>query len=175
PGTDPPGSEWLIRAADRPDPRPLWVAVWGGTADLAQALWKVQQTRPAARVAAFRARLRVHAIGDQDSTGPWIRKEFPDLFYLHHRVGYRGMYRGGDGRLVDSDWVEANVKRGGARGALYRNSRGGDIWGRTLGPVRGVKEGDTPSFLNLVANGLTDPAEPTWGGWGGRFVRVHPA
>ncbi len=24
------GSRWIIEAADRPDPRPLWIAVWGG-------------------------------------------------------------------------------------------------------------------------------------------------
>src|SRR5262249_47700506 len=89
-------------------------------------------------------------------------------------LGHRGRPRGGATRLAGPDWVEANVKRRGALGALYPNYRGGDIWSRTLGPVRGVKEGDTPSFLNLVANGLTDPAEPTWGGWGGRFVRVQP-
>jgi hypothetical protein len=29
-GKDSPGSEALIRAVDRDDPRPLWVTVWGG-------------------------------------------------------------------------------------------------------------------------------------------------
>lgn len=47
PGKDSPGSELLIRAVDRQDDRPLWVAVWGGANCLAQALWKVR--KPAAR------------------------------------------------------------------------------------------------------------------------------
>ena len=36
-GMDSAGSELLIAAADRPDPRPLWVPVWGGPNVLAQA------------------------------------------------------------------------------------------------------------------------------------------
>ena len=58
-----------------------------------------------------------------------------------------------------------------ARGAgdRYPNYRGGDIWSGTLGPVRGIKEGDTPSFLSLVPNGLSDPVHPWLGSWGGRF------
>ena len=35
-----------------------------------------------------------------------------------------------------------------------------------LGPVRGIKEGDTPTFLALIENGLNDPARLDLGGWG---------
>src|SRR5262249_6420212 len=38
-----------------------------------------------------------------------------------------------------------------------------------LGRVRGIKEGDTPSFLWLIPNGLSDPERPWLGSWGGRF------
>lgn len=31
-------------------------------------------------------------------------------------------------------------------------------------------EGDTPSFLGLLANGLGSPEHPEWGGWGGRYI-----
>jgi hypothetical protein len=34
---------------------------------------------------------------------------------------------------------------------------------------------DTPSFLNLLRNGLNDPEHPEWGSWGGRFRRENPA
>ncbi len=37
-GKDTAASEWIVRVVDRPDPRPLWVVIWGGSADLAQAL-----------------------------------------------------------------------------------------------------------------------------------------
>ena len=81
-GMDSAGSEALIAAADRPDPRPLWVTVWGGPNVLAQALWKVRATRSAEALAAFVARLRVYTISDQDDSGPWIRATFPGLFYI---------------------------------------------------------------------------------------------
>lgn len=32
-----------------------------------------------------------------------------------------------------------------------------------------IPEGDTPTFLSLIQNGLTDPCRPDWGGWGGRY------
>lgn len=173
-GKDTEASDWIIQVTDRRDARPLWVTVWGGTADLAQALWKVRETRTTAEQRKFVAKLRIHAIGDQDSTGPWIRENFPDLFYITRRFGYRGIYRGGDISLASPEWVETHIRNGhGALGALYPNYNGGDIWGRELGPVRGIKEGDTPSFLALLPNGLDTPDEPTWGGWGGRFVREN--
>lgn len=169
-GKDTEASEWIIRAVDRPDPRPLWVAIWGGSADLAQTLWRVRETRDPKAVQAFVARLRVHSIYDQDATGAWIKASFPDLFVITRHHGVRGMYRGGDGALVGPEWVETHIRSGhGPLGALYPNYDGGDIWSGRLGRVRGIKEGDTPSFLGLIPNGLGDPDEPARGGWGGRF------
>lgn len=79
------------------------------------------------------------------------------------------MYRGGDTRLSSSEWVKTNAHGHGPLGDLYPDYRGGDIWSGTLGGVRGIKEGDTPSFLSLVPNGLGDPDRPRLGSWGGRF------
>jgi len=31
-------------------------------------------------------------------------------------------------------------------------------------------EGDTPSFLHLIGNGLASEETPAWGGWGGRYA-----
>ena len=42
---DSPGSDLLIRLADEDDPRPVYVAAWGGANTLAQAIWRVQQSR----------------------------------------------------------------------------------------------------------------------------------
>ncbi|OYU72963.1 MAG: hypothetical protein CFE45_38650, partial [Burkholderiales bacterium PBB5] len=57
-GHDSPGSEALIKAIDRDDPRPLWVPVWGGPNVLGQALWKIRATRPADAVSKAVAKLR---------------------------------------------------------------------------------------------------------------------
>ena len=69
-------------SCDRDDARPLWISVWGGANTLAQALLRVRATRPADGVKKFVQKLRVYSISDQDDAGPWIRREFPDLFYI---------------------------------------------------------------------------------------------
>jgi len=166
-GKDTDASRALIAAVDREDPRPLWVTCWGGTADLAQALWNVRQTRTPEQQAAFIAKLRIHAIHDQDSTGAWIQKEFPTLFYIRRLDAMRGMYRGGDVTLVSETWVNEHVKGHGALGDLYPMYDGGDGWASKLGKIVGIKEGDTPSYLNLISG---DPMR----GWGGTFVKIAP-
>ena len=68
-----------------------------------------------------------------------------------------------------SDWARRHIHGHGPLGNLYPDYNGGDIWSGSLGRVRGIKEGDTPSFLALVSNGLGDLAHPRLGSWGGRF------
>src|SRR5262249_52197788 len=54
-----PGAEAIIRAADRSDPRPLWITLWGGANTLAQALLHARATRSPAEVDKLVSRLRV--------------------------------------------------------------------------------------------------------------------
>ena len=170
-GEDTEGSDWIIKVVDKPDPRPVWILVWGGPRELAQALWKVERTRGSEEFAAFKSKIRVCAIKDQDKTGLWIRAHNPDLFYIMTEDVFRGMSKHGDASLVTPEWVDANVKKGrGPLGESYPNYDGGDPWGK----VKGVKEGDTPTFLYLIPNGLGNPMQPTWGSWGGRFVGDGP-
>jgi Protein of unknown function (DUF1593) len=178
-GKDSPASELLIRTVDHDDPRPLWVPVWGGPNVLAQALWKVRATRSPEDLAKFVSRLRVYAISDQDDSGPWLRREFLDLFYIvspgfhaggadHHATwsgisgdNFHGRFVGADFSLVTNEWLDEHIRRKGPLGAEYPR------W-------EFLMEGDTPSFLNLVANGLSDPKRPEWGGWGGRYELYTP-
>ena len=166
-GKDTEGSEWIIAMGDKPDPRPLWILLWGGPLDLAQAIWKVSHTRSEEQYRTFIAGLRVYAIGDQyDQTGPWIRQNHPDLFYITAYQTFRGMYRGGNTALAGNAWIREHITEGhGSLGGAYPVYDGGDPWGR----VEGMKEGDTPSFLYLIPTGLGDPEQPSWGSWGGRF------
>ena len=174
PGMDTEGSQWIIDVVDRPDPRPVDVNVWGGTADLAQALWTVREQRSADELAAFVSKIRVHAIGDQDDTGPWIRHHFPDLFYIldHSRDGdkmhscYRGMFLGGDESLTSRAWIDEHVRHDhGPLGALYPPQ----TW-TGPNPHGALKEGDTPSWFYFYLNGLNVPSQPGYGGWGGRYA-----
>ena len=169
-------SQWIIRALDRMDPRPLNVAIWGGQTDLAQALWRIRHDRGEEALGAAAARLRVHDIGDQDGLLGWITREFPGLFYifsgapahLDMRMGaYRGMYLGGDESLTSLNWIETHVLRGrGPLGALYPTK----TW-TAPNPHGVLKEGDTPSWFYFLPNGLGSASHPSWGGWGGRFER----
>jgi len=54
------GSRHIVEVVDRPDPRPVWVAVWGGANTLAQALWDVKYTRSAEELSRFVSKLRVY-------------------------------------------------------------------------------------------------------------------
>lgn len=147
-GKDSPGSELIIAAADKPDPRPLWINLWGGGNTLAQALWKVKNARSAAQVAQFVSKLRVYDVLGQDETGAWMAKTFADLFYIRAT----GVY----GWQPSDSWLSANIQSKGPLGAVYPN-RQYDT------------EGDSPSFLHEYPNGLHDPEVLDQGGWGGRF------
>jgi Protein of unknown function (DUF1593) len=37
-----------------------------------------------------------------------------------------------------------------------------------------IMEGDTPSYLGLIDNGLNAYRRPDWGGWGGRYIYRQP-
>ena len=43
-GYDTEGSRWIITVVDRPDPRPVNIAIWGGQTEIAQALWRSAPT-----------------------------------------------------------------------------------------------------------------------------------
>jgi hypothetical protein len=173
-GHDTEGSCWIIQAVDQDDPRPLNVTIWGGSTDLAQALWRVRNDRTPEQRKRFVGQLRVHAIGHQDDTGPWIVEQFPELFYILSKApekhdmregAYRGMYLGGDESLTSRAWVDTHVRQErGPLGALYPTR----TW-TAPNPHGCLKEGDTPSWLYFLPTGLSDPAHPEWGGWGGRF------
>jgi hypothetical protein len=173
------GSQFIIELMDKPDARPIWVTVWGGANTLAQALSDLRSTRPEKEVQAAIAKLRVYAISDQDDAGSWLRREFPDLYYIvspsrpdgkeYWRATWTGIsgdryYKNGPMHkfeLVDNPWLEENViKNHGALGALYPKAKF-------------IMEGDTPCFLGLVRNGLGWSASPAFGGWGGRYVNYQ--
>lgn len=173
-GRDSPGSAMLLRELQRPDPRPLWVTVWGGANTLAQALHTLRRTQPAAAVAQAVQRLRVYTISDQDDTGAWLRREFPEIFYIVSPGGYANATWGGINQAVEglggdvinevvsNAWLARHIQQGhGPLGAIYPDVAYG-------------MEGDTPSFLGLIPNGLNAPEHPNWGGWGGRYERYTP-
>ena len=124
-------------------------------------------------MAKFVAKLRVYSISDQDDSGPWARAMFPQLFWiasvhgptkyeLATWTGISASFPGADDAIVSRQWLQRNIQAKGPLGALYPL------------PLF-IMEGDTPSFLNLIDNGLSVPERPDWGGWGGRWEQPSPA
>ncbi|MGB8704914.1 MAG: nucleoside hydrolase-like domain-containing protein, partial [Gillisia sp.] len=148
-GKDSPGSELIIATVDKKgDNRPVWIAGWGGLNTVAQALWKVKNTRSKKAVGEFVKKIRIYDVLGQDDAGAWIAKNFPDIIYIRNKKIY--------GWAPSDDWIKNNVQNRMPLGSHYPNR----IW---------ATEGDTPSFLYVYSNGLNVPEHLDYGGWGGRF------
>ena len=174
-GKDTEGSDWIIQVVDNAGNSRVNIAAWGGTSDLAQALWKVKNTRSSTQIKEFVKKLRVYSIEDQDDAGHWICDNFSDIFYIYAHArddviihgSYRGMYLGGDETLTSASWVRNHVSSGhGALGNKYPMSTY-----TKPNPYGCLKEGDTPSWFYFLENGLNNPSHPNYGGWGGRFSK----
>ncbi len=179
---DSEGSDWIISVLKQEDPRPVWVTVWGGANCLAQALHKIQRTEPRDIAEKLYQKLRVYTISDQDNSGPWIRENFPNIFYIvspgvwkdNHDgyfyatwagIGGERHYNfasGANTEIVDNAWVDENIQQNhGPLGEQYPD-------------IEYIMEGDSPSFMFLINNGLNQPEHPNFGGWGGRYELYQP-
>lgn len=164
---DSPGSDLLIRLADEADSRPIYVAAWGGANTLAQAIWKVKQSRSDEEIKKFINKFRIYTITDQDmdynnrmnrtySSHMWLRKDFSvDLQFIWDEGTWQEQCE-----LGKRAWQlhKNNIQGHGSLGSEYPTYK----WG---------VEGDTPSFLYLMPNGLNDPEDPTQTGWAGYHER----
>lgn len=161
------GSDLIIRLVDEDDPRPIYVAAWGGANTLAQAIWQVQQERSPAELKVFLNKLRVYTITDQDmqyslrmnraySSHQWMRREFKDdLQFIWDEGTWQEQCE-----LGKRHWQQhaENIQGKGDLGKVYPTYK----WG---------VEGDTPSFLYVIPNGLSDPEDPRQAGWAGYHER----
>lgn len=150
------GSDWIVQCARRSDARPLWVLVWGGIDDLAQALHDAPDILP---------KLRVYFIGGPNKMWSvdaynYIEEHHPGLWMIEANSTYRGWFTGGNqaGEWGNRSFVAVHVAGHGALGDFFATLLDGTI-----------KMGDSPSIGYLLRNTLDDPSQS---GWGGRFVRV---
>jgi hypothetical protein len=181
-GRNTAGSDLIIAAIDKEDSRPVHFAINAGANTLAQALWDIRRTRSPEELARFIAQIRVYDDSGQDDAGAWMCHTFPDLFYVRSRAQVFGLF----GPTLDSgpqpwkpldqfSWAEVNIRtRHGILGALYPQR----LWFNppwNAAPFRDkpgyafMDGGGTASWLGLINKGLYDPAQISWGGWGGRF------
>lgn len=182
------GVRRIIDAVDAPDPRPVWVGLWGGANTLAQAVWQVGQNRSEADLNHFLQKLRIHSISDQDNGGKWLRHVYGDrLFYIvtpsqGTMSGAKDYYRAvwpGISADQNRHGSEDGVQNGGFSGAsselvgkqwLQKHIRSISPLGRQYPETVYIMEGDTPSFLGLIPNGLNVPERTDFGGWAGRYA-----
>jgi hypothetical protein len=150
------GSEWIVRSARQNDPRPLWVLVWGGIDDLAQAVHDAPDILP---------KLRVYFIGGPNKMWSvdaynYIEQHHPTLWMIEANTTYRGWFTGGNqaGEWSNTAFVTTHIR---GRGALA------DYFATLLAGT--IKMGDSPSVGYLLRGTPEDPTQP---GWGGQFVRI---
>lgn len=170
-GNDSEGSDWIIKILEEDDERPLWISVWGGVNTLAEALYKLSKTKTEIELSRLIEKLRVYTISDQDDSGIWIRKNFPNLFYIVSPgddygsatwIAINSFINGINNEKISNSWIEENIQQDhGPLGSEYPDVAYG-------------MEGDTPAFLSLIPNGLNVPEFPNWGGWGGRYEKYKP-
>lgn len=150
------GSRLIIECARREDRRPLWVLVWGGLEDVAQALHDAPD---------IAGRIRVNWIGGPNkkwgvNAYNYIAENFPDLWIIENNASYRGFIGSPkDTSLYGREMWERVMKDAGKMGNDFVNY------------YKGVaKMGDTPTLLYLMDG---DPKNPDSEHWGGRFEPMY--
>ena len=172
-----PGAQLIIDTLLDHDPRPVHVLCWGGANTIASALWKLKTEYTKKKFDYAVSRIRIYCIWYQDGGGGWIQTNIPGAYineaYKWNKVwDYQSITNAPRNRpsanppeiqaYMNYQWLSENVTNNhGPLGALY--------------PQNYVSEGDTPSFLNLINNGLEAHRDYTLGGWGGRSAHDDPA
>ena len=168
------GAEHLINVVDGLAGNDiLHVQAWGGVQTLAEALHHVRSTRDSPEVERFVKPIRLYTISDQDNAGPWIRLNFPSIPYIVSIHGWNSYSEatwvgmsggaGSDTNLTNQAYATKNFQIG-PLGAYYPD-------------IEYSMEGDTPTLLHTMVNGINGAPEdhPEWGGWGGRYGLIDPS
>lgn len=197
------GSAFLTDLFLDDDPRTLYVQTWGGTNTTARALktieerykntdqWEKVQKKIYQKVV-------IYIILDQDdSYGNYIAKAWPDLTIINDRFNFWHfayawkMHCPEVNQLITADWFKENIKFNHGPlldryaligdgiyidGELYEEQRGIDHYLEKHPEYTKydfISEGDSPSFFYLINFGLRSLEDPSYGGWGGRFVKAN--
>ena len=151
------GSEWIIKCAKKKSTQPLWVLVWGGIEDLAQALHDAPE---------IESKIRVYWIGGPNkkwsiNAYAYIAEHHPNLWMIEANATYRGWFMEDENapkNMHGAAYYDNFIKGHGVMGADFINYYKGHI-----------KMGDTPSLAYLMSG---DPDNPKTGGWGGQFTPI---
>jgi len=176
--TNSEGAQLIIKTLLDDDPRPVHILAWGGANTQANALWQIKHNHSADEWKKAAAKARLYCIWYQDGGGKWIEENLPEIKIYQagspERDGgwrYVWDYMSVDHyfkdrlsknppalqKIMDTLWLQQHIKLGhGQLCAAY--------------PQKYTSEGDSPSFMPLINNGLDQDVDYTLGGWGGRPV-----
>ncbi len=168
---DTPGADRIVRILLDDRPGHVYLQAWGGTNTIAKALRTIQMQYPD-QVDKVSQKTTVYIILDQDETfRKYIEPNWPKLQVLGSfrqfgvlAYSWASLIPYPHKALFERPWMEGNitVDRGPLAGAYEPNN----------GAFR--SEGDSPSFLHQIEVGLRSLENPSYGGWGGRFVPEKP-
>jgi len=168
-GKDTPGSDRIVEILLDDEPGPVYLQAWGGTNTIARALWKIQHEYPD-QMAKVSKKAVIYIILDQDETfRKYIQPNWPDLqvlgsFRQFATVAYNWEENipESEHKFYDAAWMKENIINGhGPLCASYEAHDDG----------RFRSEGDTPAFWHQIVVGLGSLEHPSYGGWGGRFIK----
>lgn len=150
------GSEWIIKCALKKSEKPLWILVWGGLDDLAQALHDKPE---------IQNNIRIFWCGGPNkkwsaNSYAYIAGNFPNLWLIESNSSYYGFFSDNVPETLNGENYYKNYIDGaGFLGKEYKNNR---YYGR-------LKMGDTPSLLYMMDG---DPGNPMKESWGGSYVNI---
>lgn len=158
-----------MKCAKKKSDRPLWILVWGGLDDVAQALHDAPE---------IEKKIRVYWIGGPNkkwgvNSYTYIAESFPNLWMIENNASYRGFIGGeevnnkleyiedyrsfGRGKepnnKLNESYYECSIKGAGNLGKDFKSYYDGNI-----------KMGDTPSLLYMMNGNPDDPEGESWGG-----------
>ncbi|OQP58928.1 nucleoside hydrolase-like domain-containing protein [Niastella populi] len=81
---------------------------------IAQAIWKVKQSRSKKQLNKFLGKLRIFMIGlgsqtGQDGSGQWLPDNFPELFIIVSQKTYGGMFAQNP-PVGNLEWLNKNIR-----------------------------------------------------------------
>lgn len=151
------GSDWIIKCAKKADKQPLWVLVWGGLEDVAQALHDAPEIAP---------RIKIYWIGGPNkkwsaNSYAYIAANFPKLWFIECNSSYYGFFSNTSSTddLNSKNYYNKYISGAGEMGKAFINYYKG-----------APKMGDTPSLLYMMDG---DPNNPLRESWGGSFVKFN--
>ncbi|MFV0606997.1 MAG: nucleoside hydrolase-like domain-containing protein [Niabella sp.] len=145
------GSNWIIKCAKKKLKQPLWVLVWGGLEDVAQALHDAPE---------IQKKIKVYWIGGPNkkwsaNSYAYIAEHFPNLWFIEVNASYYGFFS--NNNILDSvkttDYYNKYIQAAGHLGKDFKNYYNGE-----------VKMGDTPSLLYMMDGNPNNPLRESWGG-----------